>query len=819
MSIILKHIFRNIKEHKMRSILIFIALMISTCVLIIDIVLPNELLIKIEDTFKTIYGDADISISSVEDFEYDKLKFNGVKYDYVATNNMYATNKEDKPTVVMGINISKAKDFKLLGEDVPELNQNEVVINDYSAKEKGYKKGDIIKLKYNDIEYEFIIKDIVKKKGLAAIENENDIFITSLDNIETIKNEKVKKYSSIYLNVENDDEIDNLVDYLKDNNENYNISRTIDMEGLKSEVSFVRYLMTLIFFMSTVMIFFVIGSLNKIMLAERIPVIGTFRSIGANRSKMNSILIIENALYGLFAGFIGSIAGIYLDKLVSTAFVVTNGVELSSKSVKLSPSLIIIGILFATLLQIFITAKEIIRTNKKPIKTLIFNTQNSRYKIRKMRTIIGFILIVLAFIVHALNTKVNILFTMTSLVTLTVGVANIVPFLMQKVSKILATLFKKIGWSTGIVASKNIGYNKMIISSSRLIVVSLSLLSTIVLVSTSFTKLFTVFRETTKDYDMTIMNVRENATKYDKLVELDGINEVKYFYYYMDEDTTYNDGKKFATMPFLYTNNKDTDLIDTKDKKISELKNDEIIIDEKIAFKNNFKVGEKLKIKYGNLNKSFEYKIVGLCDASKFTTSRNLMIISYEHFIKDITDVPAQVLLVTDEGTDLEKMKETLKKEIKEVSIRIQTTEEYIQEQESQTDSIMSIFYVILGLSVFLSFIGIVNNQIISFIQRRRELAVLNSTCMSKAQLRKMLFTETIIANFVASIFVLITSYAATEFINYFMQGIDMYITIYYDLITVLKFVGIIYIVLLFTLIIPINKLRKMNIVNEIKYE
>ncbi len=819
MSIILKHIFRNIKEHKMRSILIFIALMISTCVLIIDIVLPNELLIKIEDTFKTIYGDADISISSVENFEYDKLKFNGVKYDYVATNNMYATNKEDKPTVVMGINISKAKDFKLLGEDVPELNQNEVVINDYSAKEKGYKKGDIIKLKYNDIEYEFIIKDIVKKKGLAAIENENDIFITSLDNIETIKNEKVKKYSSIYLNVENDDEIDNLVDYLKDNNENYNISRTIDMEGLKSEVSFVRYLMTLIFFMSTVMIFFVIGSLNKIMLAERIPVIGTFRSIGANRSKMNSILIIENALYGLFAGFIGSIAGIYLDKLVSTAFVVTNGVELSSKSVKLSPSLIIIGILFATLLQIFITAKEIIRTNKKPIKTLIFNTQNSRYKIRKMRTIIGFILIVLAFIVHALNTKVNILFTMTSLVTLTVGVANIVPFLMQKVSKILATLFKKIGWSTGIVASKNIGYNKMIISSSRLIVVSLSLLSTIVLVSTSFTKLFTVFRETTKDYDMTIMNVRENATKYDKLVELDGINEVKYFYYYMDEDTTYNNGKKFATMPFLYTNNKDTDLIDTKDKKISELKNDEIIIDEKIAFKNNFKVGEKLKIKYGNLNKTFEYKIVGLCDASKFTTSRNLMIISYEHFIKDITDVPAQVLLVTDEGTDLEKMKETLKKEIKEVSIRIQTTEEYIQEQESQTDSIMSIFYVILGLSVFLSFIGIVNNQIISFIQRRRELAVLNSTCMSKAQLRKMLFTETIIANFVASIFVLITSYAATGFINYFMQGIDMYITIYYDLITVLKFVGIIYIVLLFTLIIPINKLRKMNIVNEIKYE
>jgi len=819
MSIILKHIFRNIKEHKMRSILIFIALMISTCVLIIDIVLPNELLIKIEDTFKTIYGNADISISSVEDFEYDKLKFNDVKYDYVATNNMYATNKEDKPTVVMGININKAKDFKLLGEDVPELKQNEVIINDYSAKEKGYKKDDIVKLKYNNVEYEFIIKEIVKKKGLAAIENENDIFITSLENIETIKNEKIKKYSSIYLNVENDDEIDNLVDYLKENNDNYEINKTIDIEGLESEISFVRYLMTLIFFMSTIMIFFVIGSLNKIMLAERIPVIGTFRSIGANRSKMNSILIIENALYGLFAGFIGSIAGIYLDKLVSKAFVVTNGVELSNKSLSISPSLIIIGIVFAMLLQVFITAKEIIRTNKKPIKTLIFNTQNSRYKIRKFRTIRGFILIVLSFIIHILNKDINILFTMASIITLTVGVANIVPFLMQKVSKLLAVLFKKIGWSTGIIASKNIGYSKMIISSSRLIVVSLSLLSTIVLISASFTKLFTNFREMTKDYDMTVMGVRENATKYDQLVNIDGINKVKYFYYYMDENTTYNDGKKFATMPSLYTTNKDTDLIVSKDKKISELKSDEIIIDEKIAFKNKLKVGDKIKITYGDLNKTFNYKIVGLCDSSNFTTSRNLIAINFDHYIKDITDIPAQVLLVTDKNIDKEAMKETLKKEIKEVSIRIQTTEEYISEQESQANSIMSIFYVILGLSVFLSFIGIVNNQIISFIQRRRELAVLNSTCMSKAQLTKMLFTETILANAAASIFVIVTSYASIGFINYFMQGIDMYITVYYDFITVLKFIGIIYILLLFTLIIPINKLRKMNIVNEIKYE
>ena len=819
MSIILKHIFRNIREHKMRSILIFIALMISTCVLIIDIVLPNELLIKIEDTFKTIYGNADISISSVDDFEYGKIKFNGVKYDYIVTKDINATNKDDKPAQIIGIDINKAKDFKLLGEDVPELNENEVIINEYTAKEKGYKKNDIITLTYEGKQYQLIVKEIVKKKGIAAIESEYDMFISSIDTTEKIANEQVKKYSAVYLDVENDDEIDSFVDYLKDNNDNYTINKIIDMDALEEEVSFVRYLMTLIFFMSTIMIFFVIGSLNKIMLAERIPVIGTFRSIGANRSKMNSILIIENALYGLFAGATGAIAGIYLDSIVSKAFINAEGVELSHKSVSISPSLVIIGILFAMLLQVFITAKEIIRTNKKPIKTLIFNTQSSRYKIRKRRTIIGFILIILSFVVHALNKDINILFTMVSLISLSFGVANIVPFLMQKTSKLLAALFKKIGWSTGIIASKNIGYNKMIISSSRLIVVSLSLLSTIVLISASFTKIFTAFRETTKGYDMTVMGVRENADKYNKLVSIDGINEVKYLYYYFDEHTTYNDNKKFTSIPIIYTTNKDEGFIKWQGKNVTELNKDEIIIDEKVALKNKLKVGDKIKITYGDLNKTFEYKIVGLCDSSNFTTSRNLIALNYEHYINDITDIPMQVLLVTDKDLDFDKMKETLKKEIKEVSIKIQTTEEYISEQENQTASIMSIFYVILGLSVFLSFIGIINNQIISFIQRRRELAILNSTCMSKAQIRKMLFTETILANTVASIFVFITAYASVGFINYFMQGLEMYITVPFNFMVVFEFVGIVYIILLFTLIIPAIKLNKMKIVNEIKYE
>lgn len=131
----------------------------------------------------------------------------------------------------------------------------------------------------------------------------------------------------------------------------------------------------------------------------------------------------------------------------------------------------------------------------------------------------------------------------------------------------------------------------------------------------------------------------------------------------------------------------------------------------------------------------------------------------------------------------------------------------------------MSLFYIIIGLAVALSFIGIVNNQIISFIQRRKELAVLNSTCMSKKQLKKMLIAETILSNWVACLVAIGVGFIATVIIEAFMQGLVLYVDIIFDWSLAFKFVGIIFVVLLLTLVIPAKKLKKMNIIDEIKYE
>ena len=156
---------------------------------------------------------------------------------------------------------------------------------------------------------------------------------------------------------------------------------------------------------------------------------------------------------------------------------------------------------------------------------------------------------------------------------------------------------------------------------------------------------------------------------------------------------------------------------------------------------------------------------------------------------------------------------------MKELNLTVQTVDEYITVQEESTAAIMSLFYVIIGLAVILSFIGIINNQVISFIQRRKELAVLNSTCMSKGQLKKMLFFETVLANVIAAAIAIVASLLSTDMIDNFMKGMSMYVQVDYNFKTAFIFTGVVIALLVFTLISPLRRLKKMNVVNEIKYE
>ena len=818
--IILKHILRNMKEHKGRSLLIFFALLVSTSVFVISMTVPDDLTVKIEDTLRGIYGNAEVSISTVDPFRVDDLKLNNHDFKYGGYISIDGVDQNDKPIILYGLDVNTTKSFKMIGDDVKDLGTNEIAVSKKTADKKNYKVGDVISLTKDNLTYNLVIKQIIDNKGLASISGDDPMFFANLDTAYNISKTPIGYYDTIFLDMNNDDKIDSFIEYFEDHNDNYNISKTVDVEEIKEETQMIGTLMLMITLMATIMIYFVIGSLNKIVLAERIPIIGTFRSVGASRSKMNFILILENALYGLFAGFLGSILGVYLDSIVSNLFVSADGIDVSQKSLSISPGILILGIMFATLLQVFIVAKEIIRTNKKPIKTLIFNTQNSRYRLRKRRTVIGFILLITSITLFLTVNRMNIGLMGICMICYMIGVSNTLPVVFILISKLGSKICKKLDMTTGIMCSKNIGYNKMIIASSRLVVIAISLLSSIVLMSNSITKEFSNFREVTKGIDIMVEYISKTNENYEHLRNVKGIKDVKYLNSIFPQDVTYNNGKKFNIPAGFYAEEKRNDnFIEEIDYKISDLKENEILMDEKYAYNNKISKGDTITITYGEYNKTFTYKVVGYVDSSNHSTSRNMFVVNFNHMKKDLSLVPLQIQLVAEDDVDLTKLKDIVKDNIKEVGIKVYTTDEYITEQENQIAGITGIVYLIIGISVLLAFVGIINNQIISFISRKKELAILNSTCMNKTQIKKLLALETIVANIIALTLALIVTILTTSFINGFLENIGLFIDVKFDIWVVLRFSMIIYIILLFTLVFPFRRLKKMNIVDEIKYE
>ena len=660
---------------------------------------------------------------------------------------------------------------------------------------------------------------IVEKKGLTALEKDYPLFIAGLETVNEINGVENNEYQSLYLDVLDDDKVQMFVEYVKNNNENFEIEELIDTEAIKESLSFVSYIMTLIFALATIMIFFVVSSLNKIIIAERIPVIGTFRSIGATKGKMNFILLLENVVYGVIGGFIGTILGYAINSIAAELFIGFSDVNLSSKTMQIGFGSLLIGVVFAVLLEIFISINTIRKANKKPIKDIIFDIQSTRYKIRRKRTVLGILMIFLSLFLCYFNTKTNLALTILAIILLVVGVANIVPFIMRVMSKLLVGFSKNIGWATGIIASKNIGYNKMIISSARLIVISVSLIISILTISSSVTELFGAFRHIFADYNIVVQNIRYSYDKYDKLLDVDNVEDISYMFNYYDGNLTYNDGKKFDFTPSVLGQDESRLYIKELDYKIEDLKYNELLIDEKLAEKNNIKVNDTLKLRFDILNKEIEFRVAGFINTTYFTTSRNVLLINLNNYLENLTSVPTQIHILANDDADIEKVKKDIKDIINEVNIRVQTVDEYLGEQEKETDKVMSLFYIIIGLSVALSFIGIVNNQIISFIQRRKELAVLNSTCMSKKQLKKMLMVETIFTNLIACFIAIVLSLIITGMLELFMQGLSLYVDVIFDWKLTFIFVGIIFVVLLLTLVLPAKRLNKMNVVTEIKYE
>ena len=76
---------------------------------------------------------------------------------------------------------------------------------------------------------------------------------------------------------------------------------------------------------------------------------------------------------------------------------------------------------------------------------------------------------------------------------------------------------------------------------------------------------------------------------------------------------------------------------------------------------------------------------------------------------------------------------------------KVQTKQEFIDNQIGPLNAILNVLYVLLALSVVVSLFGIVNTLILTVFERTRELGMLRAVGMTRRQVRRMIRHESVI--------------------------------------------------------------------------
>jgi ABC-type antimicrobial peptide transport system permease subunit len=145
---------------------------------------------------------------------------------------------------------------------------------------------------------------------------------------------------------------------------------------------------------------------------------------------------------------------------------------------------------------------------------------------------------------------------------------------------------------------------------------------------------------------------------------------------------------------------------------------------------------------------------------------------------------------------------------------KVQTRDEFVDNQISGLSSILNVLYVLLALSVVVSLFGIVNTLVLTVFERTREIGMLRAVGMTRRQVRRMIRHESVITAAIGGVLGILLGIAlgallvARVFIDFTVPGGQIVV-----------FAVAAIVVGLVAAIFPARRAARLNILEALKYE
>lgn len=845
MNILLKHIIRNMRDNVGRTTLIMLSLFVVS-ILVAIISLAIMFIVMIVDAGSNLATfDYEIQSSTGEKILSDVVK--NVENDFeilgmpeVEYGYMIDSDENYISTALDGLKVEQAINFKIINMDKEkniELKDNEAIITSKIANKFKLKKGQEFEYYGRNGE-----KNTLKVKYIVNS-------LQNLDPIGIITNE------TTYLQIKGNDEISYIMLFgeckkessqIKENIEKYETENGLKFdeykESLSKMIKTILYPAIIVLILVFAVIYVSLNSIVKIIINERVSVIGTFRSIGATKKQIIGVLIAEMLMYTIIPALIGAMAGVAAVKGISSMaelmlsfFGSSEKLDIKSYLWKIS----LITILITTAFQMFLSIFELIKVSRLSIKDSIFNKHTSTYEYSIGKIIFGLFLLVIGIITVIKHTQLTYWYCLMGILSIFVSVALIVPV----ISKYLIRILEKSENPVITMATNTLKNSSLQINTNIIFIVTAS----VSLVVYSFFNYMSFVEKSKQNFVNSDIYVEEMGNqiydKTDEFYKLDNVKSVSALYDITIDEKSYDNIKlanhTISKIHLVYSNDyenllKDSNTFDVDANLCKNLKKYEIIISDYYKKIYDLKQGDIVVLDWQKEEDNFtidtpvNLKIVGFADLSRL--NNNTMIISSDLgeelnklIFKGFSNTKYFINLSNNSSTEAKETRKTIINELgilsDGVTGKVFTKDGYIKNVKSNSKNYMKFMGFIVIVVVSLALVGIINNQTVSFMERRKEFATLYSIAMSREQLKNMILIENILAFINSTIASILFYVIISKLVEYTLQILLIPISMRFTI------SGIIVVLLIAAMILLViqrsmrKHIKNMNIVEEIKYE
>lgn len=825
---IFKIVLKNVLKKKLRSLLIILTLLLTTCIIFVTLGASNMTEKVVLETSKKYVGDSDITILCNNNSPYPSFDLiNNKDYEYAVGFVDIDSRYKDKENVVLrGATLSDLETvWNMQGiESIGENNffGNKAIISKEFSEKYGIKAGDELTVSVDKKKETLIVAAVVNNTGIFLNDGEDQFIVVPKNYLQTRMGYGTRINKEVIKLIDKSEK-NNIIQTIQQEYNGYDVKPSILQSDIQTAVNTQTSPYKVISIIVVLLTINIIISIFKIISYERTTDIACIRSLGGTRKVGLSIIIFEGLLYSIIASILGCLLGMGAMYIIVSVTLPENLVNLN---IHISFNLIqfVIPCIITIIVSFIGIITPCLSLYKKSIKNLLFRIDDKKYKKRSIANlIVGLLLISLAVffpikIVPFYQIEIEILL----IGALIVGFLIIAVYIVKLISGLIGRLLQENNGSVAYLAIKNIKEDFNILSNIRLLMVGLALfLLAYSVISSVVANTSDLYRDNARFNLFVWYDSSENKSAIENMVySCEGISSIYTSMYSYSHDivgTNYSFAKIQSVDISKYNdywnvnsadNNSSIELL----KKLDSGRN--IIITSIMKDRLGVNVGDYINIRFDN--KIIPYKIVGFVDS--LNSNGNNGLISDKYFSQDITKnyyMDTSIFTNKDENEVVKELQSVLSGK----KVIIKTVNAMEQNNYEAYRGIYTMLKVLTVIILALCVIGITNNQIINFIQRKKYFSIQRSIGMSRKQLSWLLIIEAVLSGFIGGIIAVLLGNLLIYIIPNFIKSTGQVMAVSYSVPISISCMALGIVLSVITEIVLAVKSFKMSIIDSIKYE